>query len=340
VSTWGKYHLLTLVVSQAVLVVMDTSSRRAFALDSRTVWVEQQIRHQVLLPRDNFVLGPGEYSLRHVERNVSTPAIGKYRTPADHFRPFRSSTINDRSQSPSTSPQRNGIGESSQCASSFESEHSEYTTIFHNHDRRTPFDPKSNFTSTPGSYVGPEGVFEHISVDGKNRVKHGLVFGPNNVPVERTIVKPALPSYDVQYDSPQIKPMPKLGSFPTTKRIQIPTNEEMKVSFHSSQEQSDLGESFNQHRPSTAEVAQRTGLTLFQVRCNLVPLPKLKTRAPPKLLFDGSCYHKKRLAEPIQLTRKIIDKQAQVDVFTKIIAIPRQHKSVEFSHFEHSHSQI
>lgn len=315
---------------------MDSASRRAFGLDSRTVWVEQQIRHQVLLPRDNLVLGPAEYFPKPVDRNISTPSLGKYRSPADHFRPFKS-TSSVRSSSPSHSPNPGPRGEGS--LSSIDDDRSDFMTIFHKHDERVPYDPKTQFAKTPGPYLGQDTPFESLKFDGKAKVKNVLPFGPDDVPFgERNATKPALPSYDVKYDSNYIRPTTRLGTFPISKRIYIPTKEDMKQALKQvEQEHSPVDhENHFQPRPSTTDIAKKTGMSVFEIRCNLVPLPKLKTRAPPKLIFDDSSYRKKRLAKPMMLTRKELDREANVEVFSKLATIPRQHKSVEFSNFRHS----
>ncbi len=310
---------------------MESASRRAFGLDSRAVWVEQQIRHQVLLPKDNLVLGPAEYFPKPIERNISTPLLGKYRSPADHFRPFKTRSVSSRSPSP---PHAEG----SQI-SSIGDDRSDFMTIFHHHDDRVPYDPKTQFTKTPGPYLGQSTPLESLKHDGKVVVKKTLSFGPDDIPFgERNATKQALPSYDVNYDSSYIRPTTKLGTFPITKRIYIPTKEDMKRALKGAQEQHEPidNERHYQPRPSTSDIAFKTGLSVFEIRCNLVPLPKLRSRAAPKLIFDDSSYRNKRLSQPLMLTRKQLDKEAQVEVFSYLATIPRKHKSVEFSHFQHS----
>lgn len=328
---------------------MDATSRRAFPLDSRTVWVEQQIIQQVLIPRDNMVLGPGEYTPKILERNISTPALGKFRTPADSFRPFSSSTSRSRNGSPTRSPEmiRNVIDQvrrdsldgsintwNSSIAQSLASNRTEYTTIFHNHDDRNPFDPKNHFTETPDPYLSQDTIYAAKKHDGIVLLKNTLPFGPNDVPFgERNPTKPALPEYDVQYDSLQVRPTPKLGSFPISKRIHIPSEEEMKQSFKklpNEEENSPSKLKPVQPNPSTSEIASKTGLSVFEIRCNLVPLPKLKTRAPPRLVLDDTCYRKARLAQPLILTPSVVKREARLNLFEKIPCIPRKHKSVEF----------
>lgn len=230
---------------------MDASSRRAFALNSRTVWVEQQIIHDTVVARENLPLGPGEYesSLSGVSRHVSTPALGKYRGPADHFLAFQSpvrrarssaaspgSSSDKRPQSPSEkllerlnsptqsyAPRKNDIQLTP-------SERSEFMTIFHGNDRREPLDPRRRFCVTPGAYLGHESVLESSSISGKQRVHNTVPFGPNNQPFgSRGNWKQALPDYEVKYDSTQLKTQPKLGSFAKNKRIYIPLDTQNRI---------------------------------------------------------------------------------------------------------------
>ena len=70
-------------------------SRRAFRLDSRTTWVEQQhstkggVRCNVA--RDNFPLGPGEYNpdASYRAKHTSTPKLGWRPMQIDNFIPWR-----------------------------------------------------------------------------------------------------------------------------------------------------------------------------------------------------------------------------------------------------------
>ena len=72
----------------------NVDSRRAYALDSRTTWVESAHHgggHVV--GKDNRVLGPGEYTPAmptSSRKHISGPALGGSRGLADHFHPFKS----------------------------------------------------------------------------------------------------------------------------------------------------------------------------------------------------------------------------------------------------------
>jgi hypothetical protein len=365
---------------------MDSSSRRAFALDSRTVWVEQQLVHDVLMARENLPLGPGEYtpSLRPFERHVCTPVIGKIRGASDQFRSpvsYRRMTSNSppRAQSSQVwsrdSPSLKRI--QSPTASyhlHHESSHvsveerSEFKTIFHDNDHRDPLDPKLRHTITPGPYRGQDQILEKVDQDGKHIVHNTLQFGRNDIPFgERaTYYKKALPAYDIKYDSRQLRPSTKMGSFAKNKRIFIPQKEQkiddevdghledgyMEASlpikpkynrqmsptnlrqersgFIRSPSQSPTGSPKRSVFDAATEAQQVSGdFSLAEYRCSLVRLPKVK-KSPyiVKLKFDDSSYRKKKkLAEPLLLTPTIIKTQAKIDIFGHLLAIPRPHKA-------------
>jgi hypothetical protein len=301
---------------------IDSGTRRAFALDSRAVWIEQQIRHQILIPKDNLSIGPAEYSPTAVKRHVSTPLLGKYNGPADHFRSFQSSmqlcTPGSRSKSMRSDK---GINES------FDQEG--FRTIFHNHDMRNPLDPKLQFCQTPGPYLTHGSALETVSVDGLRTVKDTVRFGRNDIPFgARTPIRQALPDYNVNFDSQQLRPQPRLTSFPKSKRETLPARRaadgESNVSGVSSS--SRIRSESPLHYADSSE-----NMTVFQQRCSMVPLPKLRTRKPPTLIFDSSSYKRSKSKMPDLLTPNVVKKKAKVDLFHHLLAIPKQHRSARFS---------
>lgn len=380
----------------------DPNSRRAFPLDSRTVWVEQQLFHNCIIGRDNLPLGPGEYNpqVNITARHVATPSLGKYRGPADHFKSFNSPVTRVSTtvlpqrlsiQSPKTAQfNRHNISMERfntptaatrlrHEASYYESpeERSEFMTIFHEHDRREPLDPNRRFTVTPGPYLAHDNILHTISgVSGPSTV-HSLSFGPNNKPFgSRNTVKKALPDYNVNYDGEMLRHHVTLGTFPKSKRdfgaglpkdhmressigeesSQYEAGGEAENSVGSSKFKVDTG-SFSPGASSSSsrkvphnnkdversasasrspirdneEINNGLPLSSFQMRCKLVVLPKLKQREHMKLpKFDDNSYRKKRLAEPIGLSPKTIERQARAQVFKSLFVIPRQHKSSRF----------
>lgn len=309
---------------------MDSASRRAFPLDSRSVWIEQQIKHQVLLPRDNLCLGPGEYHTIVPERHVSSPVLGKYRGPADHFRNFRS-TNTLRSERLQEQYERSTVSRETKRNHSNENvskstESLEFSTIFHEYDKRQALDPKTHFTQTPGAYLGPDTPYEVVRENGKDVLKTTLDYNHSNLPFgERCPTKAALPTYDVNYDSQQIRKSITLGSFPKNSRITIPKKGEK--AYPSDESAVGTTCSSYQHRSNHTPEPPHN-MNVFQHRLSLVALPKVKTRAPPAIIFDDSSYRKNR--KPFEVTPQLLNRQAKVHLFDQIVAIPRTHKSAEF----------
>jgi hypothetical protein len=303
---------------------MDTASRRAFALDSRTVWVEQQLVNSTLVARDNFVLGPGEYNAKILERHVSTPSLGGPKKGVDFFPSFHSgldirTPSGKGSPARARSPPKRGLSGSSL-------ELRDHSTIFQEHGSRQPFDPKNGFCPTPGSYLAHTPALKTLRHDGVYEVKATVPFGE---PVdERYPTKQALPEYDPKFDSNQLRPATKHGSFDKANRIYIPTAEDMKKQYHPDQ-QTDEGSPTQRSpaRRSQQSPDREQKMSVFQMRCSLVPMPKLKYRTPPVLTFDDSSYRNAITNKPLALTPKLINAKAQVNLYDKILAIPRKHHS-------------
>lgn len=314
---------------------MDSSTRRAFPLDSRTVWVEQQLVGSSIVARDNLVLGPGEYDSKILERHVSTPSLGGPKKGVDFFPSFYGD-INVRtplgkgSPSRARSPSKRGLNGSSV-------ELRDFSTVYQEHDSRNPFDPKNGFCPTPGSYLTHTPALKMLRHDGMYEAKTPAQFGANCIPVpfgERCPTRPALPDYDPKFDSAQVRPATTLGSFQKSKRIHIPSAEEMKNSEKSKilngSEYSNV-KSPNSHKHLHYNPNRESKMSVFQMRCNSVPLPKLKYRTPPVLIFDDSSYKNSHTSKPLDLNPSLIDRTARVHLYNKIVAIPRKHHSTGVS---------
>lgn len=317
----------------------DNSSRRAFPLDSRAVWVEQQLVHQVLLPRDNLPLGPGEYSPVLPSRHVSSPALGKFREPVDFVRHMANSR-RKRSNSPPNrpvSPHTNG---------NFP-ENTEYKTIFHSYGVRQPFDPKLRFTETPAPLLSHSDVLKTTTVEGTKEAHRVVRMEPwAFAQEERFPIKQSLPSYEVNYDSAQLKRGTQLGSFGKDKRIYIPLKGEQQEADHNDPQDltatqlnasaSDFTRSRRSRSPPSSPGGRsrpRTSSspTLAERRCALVRLPKLKHKTPHILTFNDSSYRNERLAKPLDLTPSLVNKKAYVRLFDQYLRVPRGHKSGGFT---------
>lgn len=68
-------------------------------------------------------------------------------------------------------------------------------------------------------------------------------------------------------------------------------------------------------------------MNVFQMRCSLVRMPKLKHRSPPVLVFDASSYKDERISKPLNLHPRLVNSKAQVHLYDKLAAIPRKHLS-------------
>ncbi|KAJ1412998.1 hypothetical protein B484DRAFT_402159 [Ochromonadaceae sp. CCMP2298] len=302
---------------------METSSRRAFALDSRTVWVEQQILgNGSIVGRDNLALGPGEYHVQSLDRHVSTPSLGGAKGNADFFKPFQSDL---RIRTPL------GTGSPSRARSSGLRD---FSTIHHDNGARNPLDPNRAFTPTPGSYLGsdhnPQKVLYGVPFGGLNTTRNadGLVVDHG----DRFPKKSALPDYDPKFDSPQLRPAAKLGTFEKTRRIYIPSSEEKAPPRAPGRGSPGVPERgggslvlYKSQSLSNGSASAPPKMSVFQTRCSLVPLPRLKYRTPPQLTFDTSSYNIK--ARPADLNPKKINDQARANLYDSILAIPRQHYS-------------
>lgn len=339
----------------------NTSSRRAFPLDSRAVWVEQQITRGCIVSRDNLILGPGEYNPSSPERHISTPSIGATRHLVDFIQPFRNDL---KLKNPS------GIGSPNRIKSASNNNNMrDFTTIFHNNDSRQGLDPNQSFCPIPiHTYLGPSNTLKIVKNDGVLETK-SLSFGDQNVPFgSRMIIKTALPDYDPKYDSLQLRPTTKLGSFNKAKRIEIPQmnnhiqNEDKDKNtnldnnnnssnlfgnnsanylslspnsksnkFNQSIDISSIGYTTKQQQKQQQQQQQQQPIpmSVYQYRCSLVALPKLKKRTPPVLTYDDSSYQTDITKQPLTLTPNITKKKAKVQLYDKYLAIPRKHHSTD-----------
>ena len=136
-------------------MLREDISKRAFPLDSRTVWVEQQIVRNCIVARDNFPLGPGEYSPSlPVRKHVSTPKLGK-RSKITPYLSFNSG-LNRESVTETVIPFSKSIS-----TSNYENNDNimrDHMTIFHEHNTRQPLDPKLRFCATPGPSLEQDSI--------------------------------------------------------------------------------------------------------------------------------------------------------------------------------------
>jgi hypothetical protein len=189
----------------------DASSRRSFPLDSRAAWVDlTHNKHQHLIPRETIPLGPQHYRPQVPRSHISTPSLGSSQELGiiGHFEPFRG-LPNRWAASPGRN-ERKSLGNLE--------ERSEFMTIYHEHDRRQPLDPKLRFCKTPGPRLSHQPLAEAITYQGKYKAS-SVHFGPNNIPFgERTTTKMAMQDYDIPYESLYLRKRPTLGFISHSRR--------------------------------------------------------------------------------------------------------------------------
>lgn len=315
-------------MNESVVNVQNPNAdfRRAFPLDSRSVWIEQQNVHNIILPRDNFPIGPGDYSPIKPPRHISTPSLGGSR---DHFKTFNSglasrsgSRISNRARSPVKEPHPSVR------------EDVEYKSVFHNYGNREPLDPKNRTTATPGVIIGPADYRDgFLKVSGKEDIR-GFTFGANNIPFgERTKSKLALPDYDVK-DSIVYKRVP-LGCHTTEQRLKY---------FSVKDDTKPHDPSITQDRPwrncATSEVFERQEKRNKEFEENSVAhstTRKKLDKRPIKLKLDTSCYKQNMKAKRANgciygnlpsLDPSNIDRTVRVNTFGRILALPRPHNTI------------
>ena len=300
------------------LVNPDADFRRAFPLDSRSVWIEQQNIHGVLLPKDNFPLGPGEYSPIKIPRHISTPSLG-FR---DHFKTFNP---NGNSRQNVQSGASNRVKTSSTVRQDFE-----YKTIFHDHSERNPLDPKNMRTATSGPMLVHSDPTVSVLNDGVHSVK-SLPFGPNYVPFgERCPTKLAFNDYDVKDSLCQRKI--KLGCKVDESRFKYTTNKKMEKIIPRTNldvrpwrhcETSDV---YLNHQKFLDECDELSLATMEKGRTKL-------THGQPVVRMDSSVYHNIR-GPVVNICRynklpsidpASINKQIKSNAFGRILTLPRAH---------------
>ena len=225
----------------------------------------------------------------------------------------------------------------------------DFSSVFHNDESRHGLDPNQIFCPTPGTYLGPQKLSKVVKSDGITETKT-VPFSPQFVPFgDRIPTKQALPTYDPKYESPYIRSAVKQGTFDKSKRIEIPTNS--SATEDKKEEEQQLNDStlidnnsstirtystvsspsrkLNSSTVSSINFNDKP-MSMYEYRCSLVPLPKLKMRHPEVMIFDASSYKLDKDRRPISLTPNVVKQKAKVQLYDKILSIPRRHKSSNF----------
>lgn len=315
----------------------STGFRRAFPLSSRAVWVEQshvQLTDDVfLLPKDNLEIGPGRYRPQKVDRHVKTPMLGTSSAVLSlptHY------DFGSHGFQPSASLNSYSITEDLPFSNNkSRSEKSEFSTIFHDQDRRQPIDSKRRYCSTPGPYMGQSNPLEFITIDGKRHAQKAH-FGDSKR-FEKVTSKL---TYNVQYDSNHLRPRITQGFTPLQARTSffLGPSGSMSSSRHSLSFDREIGNSSSR---------SETSIPFSNLKREKHPLeertrqPNIKEEAPvalpvdpnkptrskqerlPEIKFDSSCYSDVKKELPIDLYPQKINKLVKSNIFGRIVKLPK-----------------
>lgn len=308
----------------------NVNSRRAFPLNSRTSWVEQQHYKGSVVYRDNLVLGPAEYSptTRHNARHVGTPTLSQRSRVSlvDAFNPFSSQL------SVATPGRGGGCGHNSYSivddalllpGQTFYDK-SEAATRFHDHDRRMGTDPHRRFCPTPGASLTHDSLLLTRSVSGISTPAR-VHFGPDDIPFgDRAVVKASGPSYSPDYDSKCISKYVKLSKISPSARKTFADLDQLQALKRDQPESLVIAKLRSDAHASSPP----SPLAVLRPKPSPVRMPILRTRKPPALSFDHSCYRAKALyKEVLELNPAAIDRLAKVGLFNSIMATKRQYDS-------------
>lgn len=308
----------------------NVNSRRAFPLNSRSSWVEQQHYKGSVVYRDNLVLGPAEYSPtnRHNSRHVGTPTLSQRSRVSlvDAFNPFGSKLS-------MATPGRVGGGAGHNSYSIVDDaqllpgqayfDRQESATIFHDHDRRMGTDPHRRFCPTPGASLPHDSLLLTRSISGIS-VPATVHFGPDDVPFGDRAgpVKPAGPCYSPDYDSKYNSKYVKLSKISPSARKTFADMDQLNALKRDQPDSPVIAKLRADARASSPP----TSLLRANIKPSPVRMPILRTRKPPALSFDHSCYHAKALST-VELNPAAIDRLAKVGLFNSIMTTKRQYDS-------------
>ncbi len=271
--------------------------QRAFALDSRTVWVEQQHVNamKLCLPRENLPLGPGEYTPKLFERNISTPYIGK-REIFEGYQPSGSAWSSKISSS-------NRSNHSSQ--KTLLGHRSDNVTVFHEHDIRQPFDPKLRFCETPAPSLTHDPILYSQPVSGGHKVIK-VEFGKSE---KERFSAPDQENgrrvYDPKYDSQHLKPRLKLG--------------QQSIVGH----KNPFEPMVDKYKPHVSK-----GGPMSPSEEHADWRPKCQWKGPTEtgqIIFDASSYQHEKV--PDKLCPSRINKETKANVFRQMLMTPIAYRS-------------
>lgn len=320
----------------------NVNSRRAYPLNSRASWVEQTHHHGNCVYVENRVLGPAEYSPKRAnERHVGSPSLEQrsrrpqYGNKSKFIEPddvFSSNLSIDRCIHPRQSAERpHSPGSYTivddvvlQRDGSFY-ERTEAATVFHDYDKRLALDPNRRYCATPGNGLAHDSLLLTHSTSGIT-VPTKVHFGPEDIPFgERCPVKAALPTYFPDFDSNALCRTVKLSKISPTARKTFADMVILK-SLREEQPESPIVLRNTRERREYAALRSPTSPLALSLKPSPVRMPILRTRKPPPMKFDSSCY-KVLTKDQVELNPKSIARLAQVGLFSELLTQKRHYDS-------------
>jgi hypothetical protein len=273
-------------------------------LDSRTVWVEQQISKSCIFPRENLYLGPGEYDPHLPESHVASPIIRPSCVSAGNDHPLRSHGAHQKTDRKRTPYQLSTDLGGLSCS------RSEFASLFHDHDQRIAIDPSRRYYVSQQPFLPQDNFLAPILHDGRKKPGGSVIASQE---YQRPPLKIALPEYDPQYDSSQLGHQPKYGSVPKTQRPELfGTPVDYSLPEGTVCQRAKTPAKNNSFTPIRRKVKTPTPLK---------SVPKLST------VFNTSCYDSRRKAAPPTLTPSYVNQQARVKVFSQAVLRPQSYQS-------------
>jgi hypothetical protein len=276
------------------------SSKRAFPLESRAVWVEQQIVRSCILPRDNLYIGPGEYDIRPPTSHIASPVM-KAPYTADDFHPFRGNTAG------STRSYRGKQKRPYTISNDFgglSASRVEFASVFHDHDQRMALDPSNRHYISQAPMLPPDNFMDAYLHDG-NKKPAAVIMEKQKY--QRPPIVLANPDANPNFNTEAVMPRQKLGVIPKAERKPVfPGYEDFSIP----------------EREATSPVRPPSNKSTFK--------PKRTHKFPeplPKIQFDASCYQKTRKPPPVALTPTYINGKAKINIFKSTLLKPRSYQS-------------
>ena len=213
----------------------------------------------------------------------------------------------------------------------------EGASIFHEHDRRMAIDPHQRTTPTPGCYLNHDSLLKSTSAfSGVRDLPSTVKMGPDDIPFgERVDVRAAAPGDyrpDLCYDSKFLRKQTKLIKISPAERrtyfdLQARELEIQAGVISPVQEHKKIRQAESTTVHSDIAIQARAESQAKHDRIKSIRMPILRTRKPPTLEFDSSCYAlAKKTAVDLPLNPASLRKEAKIDLFNDYLTLPRKHQ--------------